>query len=520
MDLLRPSLSATLKHAHAVLTARAAALSGVAVMWQHVGEPPYELTRRVELARIRLPDTRLLVVVCVNGSCAPQANVTVVELPAKHFTLLHPSRPARYRVLRGGRGAAKSHSIARVMIVRAVAEPITVGCFREIQNSIRDSVHKLLSDTIVKLGLSRYFDIGIQYIKSTAGASFLFEGLHGNTNAIRSLEGLNVAWLEEAAKTSEQSLEVLIPTIRAPGSELVINYNPEDEPDPVHQRFALNPPPQALVDHFTFGDNPWFPRELEAERLYLARVDDDAYRHVWLGECRRHSDAQILKGKYTVEAFEPQPKWDGPYLGLDFGFSQDPTAAVRCYIADRVLYVSHEAWGLGVDIDRTPGLLDQLGTDARQYVMRADCARPESISFLARHGYPNVIAAPKWAGSVEDGVAHLRSYERIVIHPRCEHVIEEARLYSYKTDRLSGDVLPDIKDAFNHCVDATRYALAPLIQGRGAGILAYYQAELDKEKAAPSSPQPWAAIPSQSMEERAKREGAIVTDAVSPWHLP
>jgi phage terminase large subunit len=518
MDL-RHSLSATVRQAHAVLAARAALETGVATMWQHLGESPAQLTARVELARSRLPDARLLLVVCVAGALEARRGVTAVELPAKHFALLHPSRPARYRVLKGGRGAAKSHSIARVMIVRAVSEPITVGCFREIQNSIRDSVHKLLSDTIVKLGLSRYFDIGVQYIKSTAGASFLFEGLHGNTNAIRSLEGLNVAWLEEAAKTSETSLEVLIPTVRAPGSELLVNYNPEDEADPVHQRFAINPPPHALVDHFTFEDNPWFPKELEAERTYLQRVDDDAYRHVWLGECRTHSDAQILKGKVQVEEFVPGPDWDGPYQGNDFGFSQDPTAFVRCWIYKGVLYIEYEAHGLGVDIDKTAALFDRV-PGARNYVTRADSSRPETISYMRAHGYPNMVGVEKWQGSVEDGVTFLRSFEAIKIHPRCEHTLEEARLYSYKVDRLTGDVLPEVVDRHNHCMDALRYALAPLIQGRGGGFLAYYQAELDKQKAAAATtPTVWPQ-PSQTMLKRVKREGAVSSDVDSPWHTP
>jgi phage terminase large subunit len=516
---LQVSLAQTVRAAQQLLAAHAAASSGVAVMWQHLGENPDKLATRVEMARNRLPDSRLLLVVCVNGTYRGRANVTVVELPEKHFALLHPARAARYRVLKGGRGAAKSHSIARKVIARAVAEPVTVGCFREVQNSIRDSVHKLLSDTITKLGLARYFDIGVQYIRSHAGALFLFEGLWGNTNGIRSLEGLDIAWVEEAAKVSEGSWEVLIPTVRSPGSELVINYNPEDEGDPTHQRLTVNTPPYTFIDHFTFTDNPWFPPELEAERLYLQRVDDDAYRHVWLGECRTHSDAQILKGKYTVEAFEPQPHWNGPYLGLDFGFSQDPTAAVKCYVADRVLYVSHEAWGIGVDIDATPRLLDTI-PEARSHVMRADCSRPETISYLASHAYPNVMAAPKWAGSVEDGVAFLRAFEAIKIHPRCVHTLEEARLYSYKTDRLSGDVLPDIVDRHNHCMDATRYALAPLIQARGSGIMAYYEAELAKDQAptaAPTPPPPpgWS---TPALVARVKAENGTLSD-LTPWHL-
>jgi phage terminase large subunit len=490
MDALRPtSLRAELTALEAENEALRAGTEGVAVLWQDLREAPTALAARSNRARSRLPDRRLLVVVCEYGALQRRPNIRVVELPPKHFALLHPSRPARYRIARGGRGAGKSHSIADVVIVTAAVSPINVGCFREEQNSIRDSVHKLLCDKIHKHGLSPYFDIGVQYIRSHAGAQFLFEGLHGNVNGIRSLEGLDIAWVEEAAGVSETSWEVLIPTIRAPGSQIIANYNPINDDDPTHVRFSINTPPHTLIDHFTFADNPWFPEPLKQEMGYLQRVDDDAFRHVWLGETRKHSDAQILKNKYVVEEFTPQPHWNGPYLGLDFGFSQDPTAAVKCYIADRVLYVSHEVYQIGCDIDRTPALLDSI-PEARAHVMRADCSRPETISFLMQHGYPLVVGAEKWAGSVEDGVAHLRSYEKIVIHPRCGHVIEEARLYSFKVDRLSGDVLPEIVDRHNHTMDALRYALSPLIKQCGLGLLGYYQEVLAAEQHAKSKQNP------------------------------
>lgn len=512
---------------------RQATGGGVNTMWQQPGEIRSALDVRVNQVRGRVPANRLLAVVCTPssnlfGACT---GICPVELPPKHFALLHPSRRARYRVLKGGRGAAKSHSIARAVIARAVAEPIVVGCFREIQNSIRDSVHKLLTDTIHKLGLSRYFDIGVQYIKSHAGAQFLFEGLWANVNRIRSLEGLDIAWVEEAAKVSEQSWEVLIPTIRSPNSEILVNYNPEAESDPTHQRLAVNTPPNALVEHFTFEDNPYFPTVLRAEAEYLHRVDDDAFRHVWLGETRAHSDAQILRGKVTVEEFEPKAKWSGPYHGLDFGFSQDPTAAIRCYVdeATRTLYISHECWAVGCDIDATPPLLDTI-PDASRYLMRADCSRPETISYLQAHGYPNVIAVEKWSGSVEDGVAFIRQFEKVIIHPRCTHTLEESRLYSFKVDRLTGDVLPDVVDKHNHTMDALRYALQPLIQGRGAGLMAYYaglttEVKAEQEKAATGDPLDPHHDPHHVVQkvyllgarptallERAKREKAVVSD--------
>jgi phage terminase large subunit len=406
-------------------------------------------------------------------------------------------------------------------LVRALERRRLILCAREFQNSIGESVYRLLCDQIERLGLSHLFEVQATTIIAANGSELIFAGVRNNPSKIKSTEGVSICFVEEAERISNASWEILIPTIRAAGSEIWLAFNPDLPEDPTFENFVTHPPDSAIVLKTSWRDNPWFPDVLAAERDYLARVDADAHAHVWEGECRSHSDAQILKGKVTVEAFDPQPDWDGPYFGLDFGFSQDPTAAVRCYVADRVLYISHEAWGLGVDIDRTPVLLDGLGIDVRRHTMRADCSRPESISFLARHGYPNVIAAPKWSGSVEDGVAHLRSYEKITIHPRCAHVIEEARLYSYKVDRLSGDVMPDIVDKHNHTMDAVRYALAPLIQARGAGVLAYYESQLVKDKAAASAASPvlWP-VPSRTLAERAKREGAVVADMTSPWHQP
>jgi phage terminase large subunit len=168
-----------------------------------------------------------------------------------------------------------------------------------------------------------------------------------------------------------------------------------------------------------------------------------------------------------VEPFAADPKWAGPYYGADWGFANDPTAIVRCWVDDtaRALYVDHEAYGVGVEIDRTPELIRQL-PESDKHVIRADSARPETISYMQRHGFPRLVGASKGAGSVEDGVEHLRSYSAIIIHPRCKHVADEARLWSYKTDRLTGDIKPQLEDKHNHCMDALRYALEPLIRRR------------------------------------------------------
>ncbi len=207
----------------------------------------------------------------------------------------------------------------------------------------------------------------------------------------------------------------------------------------------------------------------------MLATDPDAYQNIWEGSCRDSSDAQILKGKYRVEAFEvvrgETDEWDGPYFGADWGFSQDPTVLVKLWIRDQELYIEHEEYGIGVELDDIPEMFKRI-PEADRYVIRADNSRPETISYVSRVGLLQIEAAEKWSGSVEDGVAYLRSFRSIIIHPRCKHTLEEARLYSYKKDRLSGDILPTIVDKHNHMMDAVRYALEPMIGSNDLAIWA------------------------------------------------
>jgi phage terminase large subunit len=172
----------------------------------------------------------------------------------------------------------------------------------------------------------------------------------------------------------------------------------------------------------------------------------------------------VLNGKWIVDEFQPADGWNGPYFGADFGFASDPTTLIKCWIFDRRLYVEYESYAHRLELDETASrwMADIEGCE--RYEIRADSARPESISYLRRHGMPKIVGVKKWSGSVEDGIAHLRSYEKIVIHPRCPKTIEEARLYSYKVDKLSEQVLPDVVDAWNHCTDGIRYSLDPIIR--------------------------------------------------------
>jgi len=391
---------------------------------------------------------------------------TRIELPRKFGFLLEP---ARYKVAHGGRGGAKSWSFARALLIRAVKEPLRVLCARELQLSIRDSVHRLLKDQIRALGYSSLFSVTNHSILGVNGSEFIFTGIQANVEKVRSLEGVDICWVEEAESVSKDSWEVLIPTIRKAGSEIWVSFNPQQATDPTYKRFITDKPPDAKVVEVNWRDNHWLSDELKAEKDYLHRVDPEAAQHVWEGKTRKRSKAEILSGKWCVEAFEPQDDWAGPYQGADWGFAAHPTVLVRCWVKgnpkehNHELYIEQETYGVGVDNDELPGLFDQI-PGARSYTTRADNARPETISHMVRNGYPRMIACTKWPGSVADGIGHLRGYQRIVIHPDCKHTIDEVRLYSYKVDKLSGDVLPVIVDAHNHCIDAIRYALGPLIR--------------------------------------------------------
>ena len=209
-----------------------------------------------------------------------------------------------------------------------------------------------------------------------------------------------------------------------------------------------------------YTENPYFPEVLRKEMEYDKQHDFEKYLHVWEGFPLTVSQAQVFRGKYKIEPI-PEDLWTQAnrlFFGADWGFATDPTALVRCFIIDRKLYIEYEAYGTGVELDEIPALFDTVPL-SRKWPLKADSARPETISYLAhRHGY-DISAAKKWQGSIEDGIAYLKSFEEIIIDPRCKHTADEFRLYSYKVDKVTGEVLPILVDKHNHCIDAIRYAL-------------------------------------------------------------
>jgi len=378
--------------------------------------------------------------------------------------------PQRYKCLWGGRGSGKSYAVADALLIEGLRRPIRVLCAREFQTSIKESVHYLLSERIAVLGLQDFYQVQQSTIVGQNGSQFIFKGVRHNVQSIKSMAGLTHLWLEEAQTISAESWQVLIPTIREEGSEIWVTFNPLHETDTVWAELVAKDRANAYVERVNWDRNPYFPSVLDEERRSLLATDPDAYYHIWEGGFWSKSDAQILNGKWVVDEFTPNPQlWNGPYLGADFGFAKDPSTLIKCWVFNRCLYVEYESYAVGLELDHTSDrwMADVPGCE--QFPIRADSARPESISYLKRHGLSRIVGVAKGKGSVEDGIAHLRSYDKIIIHPRCKHVAEEARLYSWKTDRLSGEILPVPIDANNHCIDALRYALQPLIHPPAKG---------------------------------------------------
>lgn len=388
-----------------------------------------------------------------------------LEIPEKLLWVL--AEKARYKIAYGGRGSAKSHTFARSAIVKSLQTKTRILCTREYQNSIADSVYRLIVDNIYKEKLESYFHITQTSIENVFGSEFIFKGLQ-KMNEIKSLEGIDICWIEEASKLSKNSCEVLFPTIRKEGSEIWISYNPELDDDYVHNEFVgNNKHTDAIVRKVNYYDNPFFPEVLKREMLHDKKYDYEKYMHVWEGETVKNTDAQIFKGKWRVLDFD-EPKLDKIYqnrffYGVDWGFAADPSVMIRCFIMNNELYITHEAHGHGIELDELPNLFNAI-PEAAKWKSYADNSRPETISHVKGKGFPLLEAAPKWPGSVEDGIEYLRSFKRINIHPRCKETITEFKLYSYKVDKNTGTVLPIVVDKYNHCCDALRYSLGEYIK--------------------------------------------------------
>ena len=410
--------------------------------------------------------------------------------------------PKRRKIIYGGRGSAKTRTIASWLTEMARHQTERILCLREVLKSIDDSSYQELVDEIDRKPWAEdFYVINNKISVPSKKSTFKFEGMRTNASQnLKAKAGSTKAWADEAETVPRESWDALFPTMRKAGSEIIISFNPREEEDPTWKDLVapyvdqmvdgIYEDEHTLIIECNWQHNPWFTEELRIEKDNMARTDPDRYMWIWEGKFRRRSDVKVMNGKWIVEAFEPQKNWDGPYFGADFGFSQDPSTLNKLWIANRKLYVEYEAHGVGIELDdmfhfyageegaddeqkaylanlRSKGKKIHPGIPgARLYNIKADCARPETIAHIKKRGF-RIEGAEKWQGSVEDGINVLRSFDQIVIHPRCKNTIFEANAYEYKTDRLTGDILPDIVDKHNHHWDAIRYALDKIIKRRG-----------------------------------------------------
>ena len=401
----------------------------------------------------------------------------IIELPDFARVL---RAPARFKALYGGRGGAKSWSIAAELINRGAERPTRVLCAREVQHSLQASVKQLLEDRIRAANLMHFYRVTRDEIKGSNGTLFRFAGLRNNPEAVRSMEGIDIAWVEEANTVSQRSIDLLTPTVRQdakdgrPASEVWFSWNRRFTTDPVDNMFlGGDPPPKSIILKVGWQDNPWFPEVLKDEMEWHRNRDHNKYLHVWEGEPIISDESRVFSNWKEDDIDDQMPKNAVPRLGADWGYSVDPTVLIECYQWDRVLYFRRERYKVKCEIDETPALF--AGTDRRvpprwtnthshdglesvrkRHQIVADSARPETISYLRNRGF-NIKRAKKGAGSVEDGIEFIKTYD-VIIHPSCKNTRTEFAMYSWKTDPLTDEVLPVLEDKDNHVIDAARYA--------------------------------------------------------------
>lgn len=371
---------------------------------------------------------------------------------------------SRYRVFVGGRAGCKSWSIARALLIQGLDKPLRVCCVREFMSSIEDSVWKLLSNQIVALGLEDFYTVEKSSIYGKNGTEFRFAGIRNNASAIRSFEGINVAWVEEAANVSKNSWEILIPTVREKGSQIIISFNPVLESDETYKRFIINTPPRCIVTKINYNENPWFGDELREEMEYLKNSDYDAYLNIWEGHPKVFLDNAIyarelrqatVENRITKVPYDPLAPvhtfWDlgwadscsiicAQIVGLEFriiDYIQDSQKTVNDYV--KLLQAKEYIYG--TDYLPFDGTSKQMGTG-------------RSIEEIMRGHGRKVQIVPRL--SIADGINATRTvFDRMWFdQEHCTDLIQCLRKYRYDTTGLKP--VP-VHDENSHGADAFRY---------------------------------------------------------------
>lgn len=373
----------------------------------------------------------------------------------------------RYKVMYGGRGGAKSWGAVRALIILATQKKTRILCAREIQNSIRDSVHKLISDQINAMGLSAHFEIQRDTIKGINGSEFLFKGLRMNVQEIKSTEGIDICWVEEAQTVSKSSWDVLIPTIRKDGSEIWITFNPELDTDVTYQRFVVNPPSTAKVVKINWSDNPWFPKELVYEKDDLKIRDPDAYLTVWEGHCRQVLDGAIYTNELRLAAQEnritsvPYDASKGVMAVFDLGRADKTSIWFVQQIGFEYRLIDfYENRGFAFNhyikvIREKPYIIERLVLphDAQQALLASE----RTIEQQAKdNGFDVTVLV---VASIESGIDAARSiFNRCWFDEnKCIDGLNALRRYRYQIDESGQWSRKPLHDEYSHAADAFRY---------------------------------------------------------------
>jgi phage terminase large subunit len=378
-------------------------------------------------------------------------------------------QPARYKVAHGGRGSAKSWGFARALLIQATQEPLRVLCTREIQKSIKDSVHRLLNDQIQALGLGQFFEVLETEIRGRNGSMFLFAGLAQHTvESIKSFEGVDVVWVEEAQVVTKRSWDVLTPTIRADGSEIWMSLNPDMETDETYQRLVVNPPADAVVIEMNWRDNPWFPSVLETERLDTQRRDPDNYDNIWEGVPKRVSEGAIYRIEverlYADKRARPVPYdpilpvdtvWDlGWADSMTIGMWQRTGAEVRC-----IDYIEESGRTLDwyvAQLEKRPYRWgkDFIPHDGRAKDFKTGKSTEEILKAMSR----KVVVLGQ--DGVEEGIKQARMmFPRVYIdQDKCARLLECLKRYKRAIPRSTGEPGAPLHDEYSHGADMFRYA--------------------------------------------------------------
>lgn len=352
----------------------------------------------------------------------------------------------------GGRYSLKSHTVARILLIRARQNKIRVACFREFQNSIADSSHQLLKDLINEYNLTDFQVTNNSIINTINGSDFIFKGLHNNEQSIKSTEGIDIAWIEEAQTVSNTSLEVLTPTVRNPGSQLIYTYNRLLEDDPVHHRLVLEGRPNTLIINVNYDIAIKYGMMPEVIRL---EMEDDKerrpalYKHKWLGE-PSSSERKIYSDWVIIDEIPHEARLER--YGLDFGYSNDPTAIVAIYKYNGGFILDEITYQKGLSNKQIADIL----LNQPQALTVADSAEPKSIDELRLYGV-NILPALKGQGSVNKGIQYVQD-QRISVTKRSSNTIQEYSRYLWQIDKLD-KIINVPEGGFDHAMDAIRYAL-------------------------------------------------------------